>query len=98
MADLLYFSLVLALVWGVLWALFLQMTTLGRFLVQQRTWITVVVGVGVDLGIAAICIPFSYWWRVAAIVALSSLGIISCSLYNEWREGERLKEALRDGS
>jgi len=38
-----------ALCWGILLAVFLQFSRMGRFLAVERTWITVVVGVGVDL-------------------------------------------------
>jgi len=45
------FYYLLALVWGGIWAAFLQWTRPGWFLANKRTWLTVVVGVGVDLGI-----------------------------------------------
>lgn len=69
----------LALLWGIGWALMLQYHRLGRFLAAERTWITVVVGVGVDLliGINA------DWFTICGIVVLSSLGIIARSLINE---------------
>lgn len=68
-----------ALVWGILWAVFLQYHRLGRFLVAERTWITVVIGVGVDLllGIGAT------WWALWLVVVFSSVGIIARSLLNE---------------
>jgi hypothetical protein len=68
-----------ALLWGIGWAVVLQFTRLGQFLVKERTWITVVVGVGVDLllGLGAA------WWHIWLIVVFSSLGIIARSLINE---------------
>jgi len=67
------------LLWGILWAVFIQYHRMGRFLVTARTWIAVVVGVGVDLllGIGA---P---WWALWLIVGLSSIGVITRSLLNE---------------
>ena len=71
----------LALLWGGLWALFLQYHRMGHFLVAERTWITVVVGVGVDLLIAF----GGDWWTCAAVIVFSSIGIIARSLINEQR-------------
>lgn len=73
-----------ALCWGILLAVFLQFSRMGRFLAVERTWITVVVGVGVDLliGIGAT------WWVLWLIVVFSSVGIIARSLINEHQETE----------
>lgn len=89
-----HLALVLALIWGCAWAAILQFTRLGRFLVHRRTWITVVIGVGVDLVIAAFCMPFDAWFRVVAIVAVSSVGIVARSLFNEWVDMQQLKRAM----
>lgn len=68
-----------ALLWGILWAVCIQYNRMGRFLAAERTWITVVIGVGVDLllGIGAA------WWVIWLIVVFSSVGIITRSLSNE---------------
>jgi hypothetical protein len=68
-----------ALLWGVLWACAIQFSRLGKFLASERTWIVVVIGIGVDLllGIGA------DWWVFWLIVPFSSLGIIARSLMNE---------------
>ena len=79
-------ALILALIWGVIWAAFLQFAPWGRWLAIRRTWITVVVGVGVDLLILAIVVDWHTWWKVAAIIAVSSVGIIVRSLANERAE------------
>ena len=84
------FVLFLALVWGGIWALFLQVVPLGQFLARRRTYITVVVGVGVDLALAFFCVPFGVWWKVVAIIALSSLPIILRSWVNDADGGERI--------
>lgn len=70
------------LLWGILWAVAIQFSRMGRFLAEQRTWIVVVIGVGVDLllGIGA------DWWVIWLVVAFSSLGVIARSLINE-RDG-----------
>jgi len=69
----------LALFWGILWAIFLQHTRAGKFLTEERTWLTVVVGVGVDGAISF----GGDWWTCAAVLAFSSVGIIARSLLNE---------------
>jgi len=62
----------------------------------QRTWITVVVGVGVDLGLCLFVVSWGVWWRVALVMVLSSVGIIGRSLLNEWRERQvELERAAR---
>lgn len=81
---------ILALIWGSLWAAFLQFNRFGRWLARKRTWITVVVGVGVDLLIMRRVIPKDAWLKVVTIITFSSLSIIFRSLYNE------LHETLRD--
>ena len=86
----------LALLWGGLWALFLQYHRMGHFLVKERTWLTVVAGVGVDLLIAF----GGDWWTVVAVIAFSSFGIIGRSLINEQRprlpSGYKVLWALED--
>jgi len=89
------FPYILALIWGGIWALFLQRSQLGQFLAQKRTWVTVVVGVGVDLVLILVVIPLDLWLRVCMVVVLSSLCIIARSLINEWRELRDLTEGLR---
>lgn len=74
----------LALLWGILLACWLQFTRLGRFLAAERTWITVVIGVGGDLLVGAGAI----WWQYWLIMALSSVGVIARSLMNEHNETE----------
>ncbi|MBN2005013.1 MAG: hypothetical protein JXA21_16760 [Anaerolineae bacterium] len=73
-----------ALCWGILLAVFLQFSRMGRFLAAERTWLSVVAGVGIDLliGIGAT------WWQMWLIVVFSSLGIIARSLLNEHSETE----------
>jgi len=90
------FILLLALIWGAIWALFLQFVPLGRFLALRRTWLTVVVGIGVDLLIALAVVPWAYWWPLAAIISLSALPIIARSLIDEYRENQEQIDALQD--
>lgn len=77
---------ILALFWGAIWAAFIQFSRFGRWLVNRRTWITVVVGVGGDLIILLFMIPFRIWIKFFSIVALSSVPIIYRSLFNELTE------------
>lgn len=92
----LFFRLFLAALWGVILALFLQHTATGRFLALRRTWITVVIGVGVDLLILLTVIPFDTWLNVCAIIASSSLGVIARSLSNEHADDRALLEVLNE--
>lgn len=70
----------IALIWGILWSLALSMTRLGRYLVTQETWLTVVLGVGADLLLCRLFLPLGQWLRVISVVAASSVGIITRSL------------------
>jgi len=88
-------AMCLAFVWGAVWAAVLQWTWLGRFLAMKRTWITTVVGVGVDLVIVLLCVPFDMWMRFAGVIAFSSICIIVRSLVNEQREIVDLGRELR---
>jgi putative flippase GtrA len=55
----------------------------GKWLAIKRTWLTVVVGVGVDLALLLMVLDIHTWSIVAAVIAASSVGIIVRSLYNE---------------
>lgn len=86
---------VLALFWGMIWAILLQVTPIGRYLVRRRTWLTVVIGVGIDLFIILLIVPISVWLQIVAIFAASSITIIARSLWNEWQElDEQIAEAI----
>ena len=76
----------LGAVWGAVWAAVLQHTGWGRWLAVRRTWLTVVVGVGVDLLLLLLVLDWHMWAQVVAIVAASSIGVIVRSLHNEHRE------------
>lgn len=91
------FYLLLALIWGAIWAAFLQFVPLGKFLARHRTWFTVVIGVGGDMLILLAIIPFDVWLLVVLVVGLSSVFIITRSLYNEFHEVlEVLAHAKKD--
>ena len=78
--------LLLAGVWGVVWALFLQYHPWGQWLAVRRTWLTVVAGVGVDLALLATVLDLATWLTVAGVIAASSIGIIARSIANERSE------------
>ena len=78
--------LLLALLWGACWALFLQHHAWGQWLAVRRTWLTVVIGVGVDLALLALLLDLAAWLTTAAVIAASSVGIIVRSIANERRE------------
>lgn len=87
--------LILALIWGCVWAAMLQFTGWGRFIALRRAWLAVVIGVGVDLLILLIIIPLGTWLLIVLVIGLSALGIIARSLWNEWQELREIVEATR---
>lgn len=68
-----------ALCWGIVLAVLIQYWSYGKFVAAERTWLSVVVGVGVDLLIAW----RSSWEVTCTVIILSSLGIIFRSVVNE---------------
>ncbi len=66
-----------AIAWGFVWALFIYKARSGIALRQDHTWVTVVIGVGADL---LLSFPGD-WWTVAAVIALSSFGIIGFAVF-----------------
>jgi hypothetical protein len=83
MNDRWLFALTLGAVWGVVWAVCLQFTAWGHWLAMRRTWLTVVIGVGGDLLILLLIVPFETWLIAATVIAVSAIGIIVRSLVNE---------------
>lgn len=69
------------LCWGIGFAVFLQFAKLGKFLTSERTWLAVVIGIGVDLVIAI----GADWATVTGVIVASAVGIITRSLVNESR-------------
>jgi hypothetical protein len=91
MSSLTISALYLAFIWGVIWALTIQCVPLAAYLANKRTWLTVVIGVGVDLAIGLMTTvdaptPRAAWEYQFYVIALSSVGIIVRSIINEWRE------------
>lgn len=97
---LLILRILLAFGWGFAWAAILQFTRHGQFLAMERTWLTVVIGVGVDLLIAY---PAD-WYTIALVISFSSVGIIVRSLLNESKRDEtnwhgyKVKHGLEDAA
>ena len=83
MTDRIALTAILALIWGAIWALFLQLHPWGQWLAIKRTWLTVVVGIGVDMALLLLVLDIHTWTAVATVIAASSVGIIVRSLYNE---------------
>ncbi len=84
----------LAFVWGGILAAFLQWHPFGKFLALRRTWITVVIGVGVDLLILKSILNRQAWARVIAVISLSSVLIILRSLINELNDNREAMYAI----
>lgn len=76
-------AVIVAALWGAMWAAFIQFNYHGRFLAARLTWLSVVIGIGVDLLILALVIPIDALIAVVAIIGASSLPIIARSLIND---------------
>ena len=78
-------SFALGVIWGSSWAVFLHMTTVGRWLRLWRTWLTVVIGVGGCLAI----VGARHSWRSAAtaltIFAGAGAPIVTASILEEFK-------------
>lgn len=83
-------AIVLGGVWGLIWAVVLQKTYVGKFMAARLTWLTVVVGIGVDLFIVLLVAPLEMWLQVVAVIAASSVAIIVRSIWNEVRDAQQL--------
>lgn len=81
--------------WGVFWASFLQFHSMGQFLAQKRTWLTVVIGVGVDTLLLLPVIPKRAWVKLLAVLGLSSIPIILRSLINELTETNEAIDVIK---
>lgn len=86
MDDMLLLAALLAAFWGAVWAVLLWETSWGRFLRLRRTWLTVVVGVGVDLLIMGLVLDLRKWLAVWLIVAASAVAIVAFCLADEFRQ------------
>lgn len=79
--SVLILRITLAILWGGGFAAFLQFHHWGKWLVEERTWMTVVAGIGVDMIIAFH--NHIVWWTIMTVIAGSFIGILVRSLYNE---------------
>lgn len=86
--------LILAVFWGAFWALFLQCTRPGKFLAAKRAWLAVCVGIGIDLLILLMVLSLTDWLKLCAVIAVSAIGIIFRSLWNEFAELMAMIEEL----
>lgn len=76
-------------VWGFSWACFLD-TEDGKWLARSRTWVTVVIGVGVSVLLSLLVVPPLWTAFVLLGLALASIGIIRRSLRQERHVDEAL--------
>ena len=88
------FVLVLALAWGVMFALILHYVPIGRFMVRRYTWLTLVIGIGVDMFLISLMLPLAEWLVVVGIITASSMGMIGRSLAVDSDEMKTLLESL----
>ena len=91
----------LAFIWGILWAMTIQFVPVAVFLAQKRTWLTVVIGIGIDVAIGFLAAldaptPFAAWAYQFFVIALSSVGIITRSLVNESNEHKEIIDVAQN--
>lgn len=89
------FGMLLAGIWGTLYAVALQ-TYPGRFLAARFTWLTVVIGIGVDLAIVALVLGPDVMLPVAGLIGVSAGPIVARSLVNEMRDQRELHHGKTD--
>jgi hypothetical protein len=95
MIELYVLGLVLAAIWGAAYAVFLQ-TYPGRFLAARLTWLSVVIGVGVDAAIVALVFGLPLALLVTGIIGVSAGPIVLRSLINEMRDQRVLHHGHSD--
>lgn len=85
-------AMILAGIWGALWAAYLQFSQHGHYLAVRRTWLSVVIGVGGNMLILLSVLPLYQWFTVLTVIGASAVGIIARSLYNERRDEGAIEE------
>ncbi|MDI9548363.1 MAG: hypothetical protein QM346_12275 [Chloroflexota bacterium] len=93
------FALLLALIWGLAVAGFIEFTDFGRWIAERMTWLSVVAGVGGDMLILLLLIDESgkvAWWHILAVIGLSSLGVIYRGLRQAHGYFRQLMEHAQD--
>lgn len=85
MIEMTLFALLLAGVWGTLYALWLQRTRTGAFMAARMTWLSVVIGCGANLLIALLVMEVHTWLVVVGVFVASGIPIVIRSLTNEHR-------------
>lgn len=86
------FGLILAGIWGTLYALFLQ-TYPGRFLAARFTWLSVVIGVGLDMALVAVIVGVTEALLITGLIGVSAAPVVLRSLVNEMRDQRILHHA-----
>jgi hypothetical protein len=81
--------ILLGAVWGGIWAIFMQKTSVGWFISTKQTWLAVVLGCGGNLMILVWFMPLEQWLIIGAVFAGSSLPVALRSLYNQNHEIEQ---------
>ena len=82
----------LGALWGIGWAMFLWMSAVGRWLRLRRTWLTVVVGVGMDLLIVRMAVDVAAWLVMVGVVACSGQGVVAMAWGGEYGDHRELMD------
>ena len=94
MLLILTYALILAV--SAIYAIFLSVTAVGRWLASERTWLSVVIGVGYVTLAMRILGPAPAWWQWLVAWGVSSVPIIARSLYHELRREQELWQRERE--
>ena len=78
--------------WGVGYGMFLWLSPVGRWLRLRRTWLSVVIGVGMDLLIVLMAVDVAAWLVMVGVVASSGLGVVAMALGGEYEDHRELMD------
>jgi hypothetical protein len=95
------FALLLGIVWGVCVAVFIELTSLGRWMTMYMTWFVVSVGMGGDLLIVLLLMDETgrvAWWQMVAVIAVSSVALVVRGLMQFRGYFERLMGGIKDAN
>lgn len=88
-------ALILVVIWGALYVLFLQRTQAGRFLAARLTRLSVVISNGVNIVLCRLFVSGEEWLLLAGVFALSGMPVIAHSLSNELRDTQGILKHVK---
>ena len=88
-------ALILAVIWGALYALSLQRTRPGRFLAARLTWLSVVISNGVNIVLCRLFVSGEEGLLLVGVFALSGMPVIAHSLSNGLRDTQGILKHVK---